>query len=200
VGTQVHKDLLALKEIAEQTRTLYLPPRFAPRTTESDAVSTDQQGLLSLQVSAQNRLKEIEGFKKPREDHKVERKKIEKLLSFLSALYEYRRLGKLLSTYTSFPTGSDGRVHSEWLIHGTATGRISSSEPNLMNIPKKELRVRKVFTAKEGHCFLSADWFEWSAINWVNSGKPRTGNPEPSLERGRCRDYLSTGMSAQYVV
>lgn len=157
-GTQVHRDLLALQEVAEETQPIYVPPHFAPRSTDSGASTANQQGLLSLQVAAQNRLKEISYFKRPTEEHKKEKENAQRLLTFLSTFLEYRRLQKLRTTYTVFPTATDGRVHAEWLIHGTATGRLSCSEPNLMQIPKREKRIRKIFVAADGKAFVSADY------------------------------------------
>ena len=88
---------------------------------------------------------------------KTEHPVIEKLL-------EYRQLSKLNSTYVEgmIPhIKEDNRIHSVFHQTVTTTGRISSTEPNLQNIPiKLELgkRLRKVFTAKEGNILLDADY------------------------------------------
>lgn len=79
-------------------------------------------------------------------------------------ILEYRQLSKLKSTYADGLAGcigEDGRIHSRFHQTITATGRISSTEPNLQNIPiRMELgrMIRKVFTAKEGYVFIDADY------------------------------------------
>ncbi len=72
---------------------------------------------------------------------------------------EYRQLAKLKSTYAeglSNCIAPDGRIHSSFQQTVTATGRISSTEPNLQNIPiRMELGklIRKVFHPKDGFVF-----------------------------------------------
>ena len=79
-------------------------------------------------------------------------------------LLEYRQLAKLKSTYCDGLTaaiGSDGRIHSTLNQTETRTGRISSTEPNLQNIPvRKELgrEMRRFFTAREGWVLCDADY------------------------------------------
>lgn len=82
----------------------------------------------------------------------------------VSKILEYRQLTKLKSTYAdglAAYIGPDGRIHSSFNQTITATGRISSTEPNLQNIPiRMELGrlIRKVFHPKEGYVFLDADY------------------------------------------
>ncbi|MGH9587818.1 MAG: DNA polymerase I, partial [Acidobacteriaceae bacterium] len=77
---------------------------------------------------------------------------------------EYRQLAKLKSTYVdSLPLLADaeGRVHTTFNQVGTATGRLSSTNPNLQNIPiRTELgrEIRAAFIAAPGHTLLSADY------------------------------------------
>ena len=77
---------------------------------------------------------------------------------------EYRQLTKLKSTYADGLANfisEDGRIHGKFHQTITATGRISSTEPNLQNIPVRvELgrRIRKVFVPKEGCVFVDADY------------------------------------------
>lgn len=82
----------------------------------------------------------------------------------VQAILEYRQLTKLKSTYADGLAGfiaDDGRIHGKFNQTVTATGRISSADPNLQNIPvRTELgrQLRKVFVAKEGYCFVDADY------------------------------------------
>ena len=80
-------------------------------------------------------------------------------------LLEHRELGKLLSTYvTAIPSlvnKKTGRVHTHFHQNITATGRLSSSHPNLQNIPVKSetgKTLRKGFEACKGCVFLGADY------------------------------------------
>ena len=77
---------------------------------------------------------------------------------------QYRQLTKLKSTYAdglAAYIGADGRIHGKLNQTVTATGRISSTEPNLQNIPiRMELgrQIRRVFTPADGCVFLDADY------------------------------------------
>ena len=82
----------------------------------------------------------------------------------VAKILEYRQLTKLKSTYADGLAtfiGPDGRIHGKFNQTITATGRISSTEPNLQNIPvRMELGrlIRKVFVPKEGCVFVDADY------------------------------------------
>ncbi len=79
-------------------------------------------------------------------------------------ILEYRGLAKLKSTYADGLAAyieDENRIHSTFNQTITATGRISSTEPNLQNIPiRMELgrQIRKVFIPKDGYCFMDADY------------------------------------------
>ncbi len=82
----------------------------------------------------------------------------------VSDILEYRQLTKLKSAYADGLAGfiaEDGRIHGKFHQTITATGRISSTDPNLQNIPvRMELGrlIRKVFVPKPGYVFLDADY------------------------------------------
>ena len=97
---------------------------------------------------------DVDVLEKLRENHPV----IEKLL-------EYRQLAKLNSTYVEgmkpYINPKTKRIHSFFHQTITATGRISSTEPNLQNIPTRfELgkRLRKIFKPEEGKLYIDADY------------------------------------------
>lgn len=77
---------------------------------------------------------------------------------------EYRELSKLKSTYADGllkVIGPDGRIHTNFQMTVTATGRLSSTEPNLQNIPvRRELGagLRKMFVAAPGNVLIDADY------------------------------------------
>lgn len=79
-------------------------------------------------------------------------------------ILDYRQLTKLNSTYAEGLYGfirEDGRIHGTFNQTITATGRISSTEPNLQNIPvRMELgrQIRKIFVPEEGYTFVDADY------------------------------------------
>ena len=80
-------------------------------------------------------------------------------------ILEYRGLAKLRSTYTEkLPEQIDpstGRVHTSYNQAVAATGRLSSTDPNLQNIPIRSSegrRIRQAFIAAPGHCLLAADY------------------------------------------
>lgn len=82
----------------------------------------------------------------------------------IDKILEYRQLTKLKSTYADGLAGyikEDGRIHGKFNQTIAATGRISSTEPNLQNIPiRMEIgkEIRKVFVPKDGYVFLDADY------------------------------------------
>ena len=79
-------------------------------------------------------------------------------------ILEYRSLTKLKSTYVDGLTGTvrgDGRIHSTFNQTVTATGRLSSTEPNLQNIPARSAlgrEIRKAFITADGYTFVDADY------------------------------------------
>lgn len=110
---------------------------------------------------------EIPGGKKTKTGYSTAADILEKLAEehpIVNDILEYRQLTKLKSTYADGlgnVIAEDGRIHSTFNQTITATGRISSTEPNLQNIPiKTELGrlLRKVFVPKEGYVFLDADY------------------------------------------
>ena len=93
---------------------------------------------------------------------------LEKLVSkhpIVSKIMEFRALKKLYTTYlTALPVAINpetGKVHTNYNQTVTATGRISSTAPNLQNIPVRDdegREIRRAFIADPGHLFLSADY------------------------------------------
>ncbi len=82
----------------------------------------------------------------------------------IPAIMDYRMLTKLKSTYAEgllHVIGPDGRIHTTFQNLVTATGRLSSTEPNLQNIPVRTdlgAEIRKMFVPKAGHVLVDADY------------------------------------------
>lgn len=93
-----------------------------------------------------------------------ELEKLEGAHPIVSKIMEYREVAKLLSTYVeALPAlaDADGRVHTTYNQLGAATGRMSSTNPNLQNIPiRTELgrKIRRGFIAPKGRVLLSCDY------------------------------------------
>lgn len=110
---------------------------------------------------------QLPGGKKTKTGYSTAADVLEKLAPeypIVSEILEYRGLAKLKSTYADGLAAyieDDNRIHTNFNQTITATGRLSSTEPNLQNIPMKmELgrRIRKVFVPAEGCVFMDADY------------------------------------------
>jgi DNA polymerase-1 len=107
-------------------------------------------------------------IKKTKTGYSTNSKVLEKLMDkhpIIEKIVYYRQLSKIYSTYVeglSMVVDSDGKIHSNFNQTITATGRLSSTEPNLQNIPiKYEMgkEIRKVFVPENERCIiLSADY------------------------------------------
>lgn len=109
----------------------------------------------------------LPGGKKTKTGYSTAADVLEKLSEeypIVSDILEYRGLTKLKSTYAEGLTScikEDGRIHTTFNQTITATGRISSTDPNLQNIPiRMELgrQIRKAFVPKKGYVFMDADY------------------------------------------
>ncbi len=109
----------------------------------------------------------LKGGKKTKTGYSTAADVLEKLASEVPAVQkvlDYRQLTKLYSTYAEGLAafiGEDERIHGKFNQTITATGRISSTEPNLQNIPVRMAlgrEIRKVFVPKEGYTFIDADY------------------------------------------
>lgn len=105
----------------------------------------------------------------------------------INTLIELRTLSKLQSVYIQGMwdrLGSDSKIHGSFLIHGTVTGRLSSKDPNLQNIPRDTTSsdIKKMFIAPKGKLILQLDYSqaelrvmaylagEETMMHWFNIG------------------------------
>ncbi|MGN0361213.1 MAG: DNA polymerase I [Bilifractor sp.] len=109
----------------------------------------------------------LPGGKKTKTGYSTSAEVLEKLapgVPMVRDILEYRQLSKLKSTYADGLAGfisTDGRIHTTFRQTITATGRISSTDPNLQNIPIRiELgrQIRKVFVPEKDYIFIDADY------------------------------------------
>ncbi len=143
------------------------------RIEELEASIHEQAGV-SFNIQSPKQLGEVlfekmklPGGKKTKTGYSTAAEVLEKLSGdypIVKDILEYRGLTKLKSTYADGLAnyiGEDNRIHTSFNQTITATGRISSTEPNLQNIPMRmELgrRIRKVFVPEEGRKFMDADY------------------------------------------
>ena len=112
----------------------------------------------------------VKGIKKTSRGYSTGAKELEKLKDehpVVAEIIHYRETMKLLSTYIA-PllelVAADGRIHSTFTQNVTATGRLSSLNPNLQNIPVRSeegKRIRQGFVAPEGRILVSADYSQF---------------------------------------
>ncbi|MFA6445883.1 MAG: DNA polymerase, partial [Candidatus Paceibacterota bacterium] len=116
---------------------------------------------VTLGLKAKNQKKTGSGAPSTKES---ELEKLRDEHPIISFILEYRELTKLLSTYIDvIPTllDKDNRLHARFLQTGTTTGRMSSKDPNLQNIPNKTdlgRAIRKSFIADKGYVFGAFDY------------------------------------------
>ena len=160
----IHVEQKELKEYGD---------RLKVRIEKLEKESYDQVGE-EFNINSPKQLGEIlfekmklKGGKKTKTGYSTAADVLEKLAPdcpVVQMVLDYRQLTKLNSTYAeglAAYIGPDGRIHGKFNQTITATGRISSTEPNLQNIPvRMELgrEIRKVFVAKEGCTFVDADY------------------------------------------
>lgn len=144
------------------------------RIQELEKSIHDQAGGEPFNINSPKQLGEVlfdklhlPGGKKTKTGYSTAADVLEKLAEdypIVKDILEYRGLTKLKSTYAdglAVYIGEDNRIHTNFNQTITATGRISSTEPNLQNIPMRmELgrRIRKVFVPRAGYEFMDADY------------------------------------------
>lgn len=112
----------------------------------------------------------VKGIKKTTRGYSTGAKELDKLKDahpIIPKIIEYREAAKLLNTYIiPMPdlAGKDNRIHTTFTQNITATGRLSSKDPNLQNIPvrtEEGKRIRTGFIAPEGKVLVSADYSQF---------------------------------------
>lgn len=106
-------------------------------------------------------------------------------LPWINKLLEYKELKKLTSTYLSglLERQEGGYIHANFNIAGTATGRFSSSNPNLQNLPKHG-GIKSLFVPRPGHRFIYADYSQLE----LRIAAHLSGDPELCAEYAKDSD------------
>ncbi|OHA18995.1 MAG: hypothetical protein A2938_03235 [Candidatus Taylorbacteria bacterium RIFCSPLOWO2_01_FULL_48_100] len=153
LSTEYHRELAALKKEI-----------WSMAGTEFNVNSPKQLGELlfvKMGLKAARQKKTAGGALSTRES---ELEKMRDLHPIIAKILEYREFQKLLSTYIdALPESVDthGRLHASFLQAGTTTGRMSSQNPNLQNIPiqtARGRRIRNAFVADNGCALLAFDY------------------------------------------
>lgn len=161
-GVRVEADALKQYGDALTGRIVQLEQQIYEQTQETFNINSPKQlGLILFEKLG------LPHGKKTKTGYSTSAEVLEKLApdyTVVSDILEYRQLTKLKSTYANglaVYIQEDGRIHGKFNQTITATGRISSTEPNLQNIPiRMELGrlIRKVFVPEEGFVFVDADY------------------------------------------
>lgn len=149
-------DIMISEKIEELTRKIY---ELAEE--EFNINSTKQLGIILFEKLG------LKGARKTKTGYSTDKEVLEGLESqheIIPLLLEYRTLAKLKSTYVDSLASkieSDNRIHTTFMQTVTATGRLSSVEPNLQNIPiRQEIggKIREFFTAEDEYMIIDADY------------------------------------------
>lgn len=101
------------------------------------------------------------GRKKGRSTDKEMLEKMQGQHPIIDKMLEYRSVSKELSTYiegVERHIADDNRVHTTFKLHGTVTGRLSSSKPNVQNQPKRKPKIRNMYQAPPGKKLVEVDY------------------------------------------
>ena len=185
IATDFDMPLISVLYKMEQEGVAIAPERFdALRKEFSTEISELEQKIYTISsknfnINSPIQLSEVlftdlglptQGIKKTQRAYSTGAKELDKLRDkheIIPLIERYREVGKLLSTYVNpLPTLADSnqRIHTTYTQDVTATGRLSSVNPNLQNIPVRSddgKRIRNCFVASKGKIFISADYAQF---------------------------------------
>lgn len=147
--TQKNLDAQSTLRAVENTTPLRLPAGYKPLG------STDDEAVDSMRRAVANRLEALGRITRKTEAHEEETRALERSHSVIDIYATYQKIATQFGLYTKMPIADDGRVHGSYVIHGTATGRLSSRNPNMQNITKE---AKKMFVAPEGRALIEGDY------------------------------------------
>ncbi|MBP9765671.1 MAG: hypothetical protein KBD12_00360 [Candidatus Pacebacteria bacterium] len=163
-GILLDKNILTEQSKSLHTRVKEIEKEIFDHAKEDFNISSPKQ----LGIILYEKLKLGEKIKKTAggalSTNATELEKLKNSHPIINLVLEYRELTKLLSTYVDTLgnfTKEDGRIHSDFIQTGTTTGRFSSENPNLQNLPARSgvgILVRKAFIAEKGKKLFSLDY------------------------------------------
>jgi len=156
--TNTYKEYLNLINLRDNTIPIIIGQFYGKKNRDTNKLITDKQAREAIHAKIIERLSDMDGFKSFTDRHKIEYKQLKKLSLWLRFFNLYHLYQKQISTYTNFKPWNDGRLHSNILLHGTASGRPASRNPNLLNISKKYKDVRYMFQAPAERVLVSFDY------------------------------------------
>ncbi len=163
-GIKIDRDFFTgLKAEADETIAALTHDIYALAGKEFNINSTQQLGVVLFEELG------LKAGKKTKTGYSTNEQVLQELYDahpIISKILEYREIYKLRSTYIDpllklAKKAPDSRIHTSFLQTGTATGRLSSKNPNLQNIPvKSEIgrRIREGFVAREGYRLVGIDY------------------------------------------
>jgi uracil-DNA glycosylase family 4 len=158
-GTKVREEKKELHEMVTSVRPM-VEMAYRGRTTGTGKPSMDKAGLIGIRIYLENRIHSLDGRKRNLDLVSREQGSLRDLREWIGLLQEYRSLRTLLKSFGDgkYNPGKDGRIHPRYKMHGTSTSRLSCSDPNLQQVPKKDKDLRKCFVASRGSVLMSFDY------------------------------------------
>lgn len=159
-GSAVRNSKRELYEMVTQVQPLW-NHSYRGHFTDGGSPSLDKTGIAGLHIYAANRLAALDNMKRRTQEHDDEETGLRKFLKWLDLYAEWKKVQKMESMFRDLPIRLDGRIHPSLLIHGTATGRLSCSKPNLQQWNKDEgadEAIREIIVAPPGHKIVAADY------------------------------------------
>lgn len=164
-GIKVDKNILEKQKEELEKKILELEKEIYNLAKEEFNISSPKQlGIILYEkLKLGEKIKKTAGGKFSTNAEQLE--KIKDKHDIVNYILEYRELSKLLNTYiislSNFINEKDQKIHSDFIQTGTATGRFSSENPNLQNLPAKSeigILIRKAFIASDNYKLVSFDY------------------------------------------
>lgn len=157
-GSEAYEELRRVDVVARTCKSRYTLRGWEPLKTDSGKLGVGSEALLAYVIQLNNRLDTISKLAKP-EAKADEVALIEDKIAFIEFLGELKELAKLKAAFTKYTIDPDGRIRASWKAWGTATGRMSCSQPNLEQLPNEGvgLEVRRFIKARPGWKLVSSD-------------------------------------------